>query len=254
MMPFLVSRMPSLVNASVAVLPLTHHLQKKKSTVPIFSDENNMTMEVARYCKKKNDLGYWEALQPWVWRKFSYSRPSTYPSLTSRSTSKLPPLAQALHMRSLTVSRFVLGKSRTYHSLPLTDMLSDVSLGTMKQREYYSIPCFPGKRNNSIFKKFRILKGILKKSQALITWMRIHVDWESGLWWFCAVHWMSQDQVAKPTNNNSSTVLGLETHWLKMQIVIAQSRRGLYDFTKQLPCPMEPTVHSTSIHTRHSQT
>lgn len=60
MMPFLVSRMPSLVNASVAVLPLTHHLQKKKSTVPIFSDENNMTMEVARYCKKKkNDLGHW---------------------------------------------------------------------------------------------------------------------------------------------------------------------------------------------------
>lgn len=53
MMPFLVSRMPSLVNASVAVLPLTHHLQKRKSTVPIFSDENNMTMEVARYCKKK---------------------------------------------------------------------------------------------------------------------------------------------------------------------------------------------------------
>lgn len=40
---FLGNRIPSFVGTSVAVSPLTHHLQKKKSSVLIFSDEHSMT-------------------------------------------------------------------------------------------------------------------------------------------------------------------------------------------------------------------
>lgn len=45
-------------------------------------------------------------------------------------------------------ARFVLKENRTYHLLLLIDMLPDFSafLDTVKQREYYNIPCFVGKQ------------------------------------------------------------------------------------------------------------
>lgn len=91
-------------------------------------------------------------------------------------------------------SKLVLRESGMYHSLLPIDMLLDFSSGYEEAKK--NIATFPASvvnRNNSIVEKLRILKGILEKSKVLITWKGIPVHWESGLRWFCVVHWMSQD-------------------------------------------------------------